>query len=150
MPQNIDLVLYVILSDFCYVCIRNIIGNVFCLIRYIYFWLVFFSAQTFCLFTSARASVLLCLQVWGKATLPAISTCTDVTKVSTNHRKLIFKWKRENQIKNPDMKKILLSFFRVCTFTWQNFFYFNSRSDRLFWATFTFFGSEPHCETEEK
>ena len=112
-----------ILANFCYVCRRNIIGNVFQIGG-------FFSAQTFCLFTSARASVLLCLQVWGKATLPAISTCTDVTKVSTNHRKLIFKWKRENQIKNPDMKKILLSFFRVCTFSQQNFFYFKSRTFR--------------------
>ena len=42
--------------------------------------------------------------------------------------------------------KIWLSFFRVCTFTWQKFFYFKSQSDRLFGATFTFFASEPHCD----
>ena len=42
-------------------------------------------------------------------------------------------------------QKICLSFFRVCTFSQQKFFYFRSRTFSLFGAIFTFFFSEPHC-----
>ena len=41
--------------------------------------------------------------------------------------------------------KIFLSVYRKCTFSQQNFFYFKSRTFRLFGAIFTFFVSEPHC-----